>query len=183
MSSFVLAVHPSVPVSSIKELIALARSHPGQLKYASSGVGAPPHLAGELLKRMAKVDILHVPYKGVGQSISDLVAGHIDMMFTSPPNAIPQVKAGKLKALAVSTSGRSPLLPFPRLRALGFAIILLPVDTLLVGARAVADFLGELRRRDDVTSLADRYLPFREFNALIGVSEQIAMADRYREDA
>jgi 2-methylisocitrate lyase-like PEP mutase family enzyme len=79
--------------------------------------------------------------------------------------------------------GRSPLLPFPRLRALGFAIILLPVDTLLVGARAVADFLGELRRRDDVTSLADRYLPFREFNALIGVSEQIAMADRYREDA
>ena len=79
--------------------------------------------------------------------------------------------------------GRSPLLPFPRLRALGFAIILLPVDTLLVGARAVADFLGELRRRDDVTSLADRYLPFREFNALIGVTEQIAMADRYREDA
>jgi tripartite-type tricarboxylate transporter receptor subunit TctC len=111
VSSFVLAVHPSVPASSIKELIALARSHPGQLKYASSGVGAPPHLAGELLKRMAKVDILHVPYKGVGQSISDLVAGHIDMMFTSPPNAIPQVKAGKLKALAVSTSGRSPLLP------------------------------------------------------------------------
>ena len=79
--------------------------------------------------------------------------------------------------------GRSPLLPFPRLRALGFAIILLPVDTLLVGARAVADFLGELRRRDDVTSLADRYLPFREFNALIGVTEQIAMADRYRENA
>jgi 2-methylisocitrate lyase-like PEP mutase family enzyme len=79
--------------------------------------------------------------------------------------------------------GRSPLLPFPRLRALGFAIILLPVDTLLVGARAVADFLGELRRRDDVTSLADRYLPFREFNTLIGVTEQIAMADRYREDA
>ena len=111
VSSYVLAAHPSVPASSIKELIALARSHPGQLKYASSGVGAPPHLAGELFKRMAKVDILHVPYKGVGQSISDLVAGHIDMMFTSPPNAIPQVKAGKLKALAVSTSRRSPLLP------------------------------------------------------------------------
>jgi 2-methylisocitrate lyase-like PEP mutase family enzyme len=79
--------------------------------------------------------------------------------------------------------GRSPLLPFPRLRALGFAIILLPVDTLLVAARAVADFLGELRRRDNVTSLADRYLPFRDFNALIGVTEQIAMADRYRDEA
>src|SRR5688572_24691239 len=91
-SGFVLAVHPSVPAGSVKELIALAKSRPNQLKYASSGVGAPPHLAGELLKNMAKVEILHVPYKGVGQSISDLVAGHIDMMFTSPPNAVPQVK-------------------------------------------------------------------------------------------
>jgi tripartite-type tricarboxylate transporter receptor subunit TctC len=111
VSSFVLAVHPSVPANSLKELIALAKARPGQLSYASSGVGAPPHLAGELLKTMAAIDILHVPYKGVGQSISDLVAGHIGMMFTSPPNAIPQVKAGKIKALAVSTATRSPLLP------------------------------------------------------------------------
>jgi tripartite-type tricarboxylate transporter receptor subunit TctC len=100
-----------VPVNSIKELIALAKAHPGQLNYASSGVGAPPHLAGELLKNMAKIDILHVPYKGVGQSISDLVGGQVDMMFTSPPNAIPHVKSGRLKALAVSTARRSPLLP------------------------------------------------------------------------
>jgi len=111
VSSFVLAAHPSVPVNSIKELIALARSKPGQLNYASSGVGAPPHLAGELLKNMAKIDILHVPYKGVGQSISDLVGGQVDMMFTSPPNAVPHVKTGRLKALAVSTAQRSPLLP------------------------------------------------------------------------
>ena len=82
-----------------------------------------------------------------------------------------------------AAGGRSPLLPFPRLRALGFAIILLPVDTLLVGARAVADFLGELRQRDDVSSLADRYLPFSEFNAMIGVIDQMTMADRYRDDA
>ena len=111
VSSFVLAVHPSVPANSIKELIALAKTHPGQLSYASSGVGAPPHLAGELLKNMAHIDILHVPYKGVGQSISDLVGGQVDIMFTSPPNAIPQVKAGRLKALAVSTQRRSALLP------------------------------------------------------------------------
>jgi tripartite-type tricarboxylate transporter receptor subunit TctC len=110
-SSFVLAAHPSVPVTSIKTLIALAKAHPGQLNYASSGVGAPPHLAGELLKSMAKIDILHVPYKGVGQSISDLVGGQIDMMFTSPPNAVPHIKAGRLKALAVSMKKRSPLLP------------------------------------------------------------------------
>lgn len=111
MSSFVLAVHPSVPVNSVKELIALAKARPGQLNYASSGVGAPPHLAGELLKTMANINIHHIPYKGVGQSISDLVGGQVDMMFTSPPNAIPHVRAGKLKALAVSTAKRSPLLP------------------------------------------------------------------------
>ena len=111
VSSFVLAVHPSVPVNSVKEFIALAKARPNQLSYASSGVGAPPHLAGELLKNMAKIEILHVPYKGVGQSISDLVAGHIEMMFTSPTNAVPHVKARRLKALAVSTAARSPLLP------------------------------------------------------------------------
>jgi tripartite-type tricarboxylate transporter receptor subunit TctC len=111
VSSYVLAAHPSVPVNSIKELIALAKSHPGQLNYASSGVGAPPHLAGELLKSMAKIDILHVPYKGVGQSISDLVGGQIDMMFTATNNAVPHVNAGRLKALAVSMKKRSALLP------------------------------------------------------------------------
>ena len=110
-SSFVLAVHPSVPVRTIKELIALAKARPAELNYASSGVGAPPHLAGELFKAMARIDILHVPYKGVGQSISDLVGGQVDMMFTSPPNAVPHVKAGRLKALGVSLRRRSPLLP------------------------------------------------------------------------
>ena len=78
--------------------------------------------------------------------------------------------------------GRSPLLPFPRLRELGYAIILLPVDTLLVGVQAIAAFLDEARRRDDVTSLAERYMPFREFNELIGVTAQLALAERYRDD-
>jgi tripartite-type tricarboxylate transporter receptor subunit TctC len=95
----------------VKELIALAKARPGQLTYASSGMGAPPHLAGELLKTMAKINILHVPYKGVGQSITDLVGGQVDMMFASPPNALPHVKSGRLKALAVSTAKRSSLLP------------------------------------------------------------------------
>ncbi len=78
--------------------------------------------------------------------------------------------------------GRSPLLPFARLRELGFAIILLPVDTLFVGVKAMADFLAELKTRDDVRSLTDRYVPFREFNELIGVVEQMKLADRYKED-
>ena len=79
--------------------------------------------------------------------------------------------------------GKSPLLPFARLRELGFAIILLPVDTLLVGARAIAAFLADLRVRDDALGMADRYLPFAEFNALIGVTEQMRLADRYRDEA
>ncbi|HET7340448.1 MAG TPA: isocitrate lyase/PEP mutase family protein [Methylomirabilota bacterium] len=79
-----------------------------------------------------------------------------------------------------AAGGRSPLLPIPTLRALGYAIVLMPVDTLLVAARAIADFLAELRRRDDVRSLADRELPFADFNALIGVSEHVALAERYR---
>jgi carboxyvinyl-carboxyphosphonate phosphorylmutase len=78
--------------------------------------------------------------------------------------------------------GRSPLLPFPRLRELGYAIILLPVDTLLVGVQAIRGFLGELRARDDVRSLQDRYMPFRDFNELIGVTAQLALAERYRDE-
>jgi 2-methylisocitrate lyase-like PEP mutase family enzyme len=78
--------------------------------------------------------------------------------------------------------GRSPLLPFTRLRELGYAIILLPVDTLLVAARAVADFLADLKRRDDVGAMAERYIEFREFNDLIGVTAQLALAERYRDD-
>lgn len=78
--------------------------------------------------------------------------------------------------------GRSPLLPFPRLRALGFAIILLPVDTLFVGVQAIRQFLAEVKVRDDVLSLKDRYVPFREFNELIGVTAQLALADRYKDD-
>lgn len=78
--------------------------------------------------------------------------------------------------------GRSPLLPFPRLRTLGFAIILLPVDTLFVGVQAIRQFLAEVKARDDVLSLKDRYVPFREFNELIGVTAQLALADRYKDD-
>jgi 2-methylisocitrate lyase-like PEP mutase family enzyme len=77
--------------------------------------------------------------------------------------------------------GRSPLLPIPRLRALGFGLVIFPVDTLLVATRAMADLLGELRKREDVVALADRYFPFGDFNALIGATEQMALADRYRE--
>jgi tripartite-type tricarboxylate transporter receptor subunit TctC len=107
----VLATHPSVPANSVKELVALAKARPGQLTYASSGVGAPPHLAGEMLKNMAQIDILHVPYRGAGQSISDLVGGQFDMLFTPATPVAPLAKAGRLKVLGVTTARRSSLLP------------------------------------------------------------------------
>src|SRR5438094_595109 len=110
-----------------------------------------------------------------------------DMLFVEAPRDEAQVER---VARAFDTpllynyapGGRSPLLPFARLRELGFAIILLPVDTLLVGVRAIAEFLAEVRKRDDVLSLTDRYMHFSDFNRLIGVMDQMALADRYKGD-
>jgi tripartite-type tricarboxylate transporter receptor subunit TctC len=106
-----LVVHPSVPVKNVKELIALARARPGQLQYASPGPGTVQHLAAEFFKLQAKLDILHVPYKGSGQSIVDLVAGQVHMNFDSVPPVINHVKSGRLRALAVTSEKRFSLLP------------------------------------------------------------------------
>ena len=106
-----LVVHPSVPAKNVKELVALAKSRPGQLQYASPGAGTVQHLAGELFKLQAKVDILHVPYKGSGQSIVDLIAGQVHMDFDAVPPVINYVRQGKLRALAVTSAKRFSLLP------------------------------------------------------------------------
>ena len=106
-----LVVHPSVPAHTVKELIALAKAHPGQLQYASPGAGTVQHLAGELFKLQAKVDILHVPYKGSGQSIVDLIAGQVHMDFDAIPPVINYVRQGKLRAIAVTSAKRSQQLP------------------------------------------------------------------------
>jgi tripartite-type tricarboxylate transporter receptor subunit TctC len=106
-----LVVHPSVPVRTVKELIALARARPGQLSYASAGYGTAAHLSGELFKSMAKVDMVHVPYKGNVPAITDLMAGQTSLLFATMPTVLPQVQAGRLKALAVTSSARSPAAP------------------------------------------------------------------------
>ena len=106
-----LVVHPSVPAKNVRELVALAKSRPGQLQYASPGTGTVQHLAGELFKLQAKVDILHVPYKGSGQSIVDLIAGQVHMDFDAVPPVINYVRQGKLRALAVTSAKRFSLLP------------------------------------------------------------------------
>jgi tripartite-type tricarboxylate transporter receptor subunit TctC len=107
----VLVVHPSLPVRTVKELIALAKARPGQLNYGSGGSGTPAHLVGELFKLMAKVNVIHVPYKGTGQSINDLIAGQIQLVFASMPVGLPHVKSGRLRALAVTSDKRTQLAP------------------------------------------------------------------------
>jgi tripartite-type tricarboxylate transporter receptor subunit TctC len=106
-----LVVHPSLPARSVKELVALAKARPGQLQYASPGAGTVQHLSGELFKLQAKVDMLHVPYKGSGQSIVDLVAGHVHLDFDSVPPVLPHVRSGRLRALAVTSEKRFSILP------------------------------------------------------------------------
>jgi tripartite-type tricarboxylate transporter receptor subunit TctC len=106
-----LVVHPSLPVRSVKELIALARAKPGQLNYASSGAGQSTHLSMELFKSMARVNMIHVAYKGSSPAITDLLGGHVLLMFDNMPSALPHAKAGKLRGIAVSTAKRSPVTP------------------------------------------------------------------------
>jgi tripartite-type tricarboxylate transporter receptor subunit TctC len=106
-----IAVHPTLPVKSVKELIALARARPGELTFGSAGNGSPNHMALELFNSMAKTRMVHVPYKGTGQMIGDLAGGHVQLASVGFPAALPLVKAGRLRVLAVTSRARSPLLP------------------------------------------------------------------------
>ena len=108
---FVLLAHPSVPAQSVKELIALARQRPGQLNFGSSGLGIATHLAGEMFKLMARVDIVHIPYKGAAPALTDLIGGQIELLFNNVISAMPHVRSGRLRALAVTSKTRSHALP------------------------------------------------------------------------
>ena len=117
---FILVVNPQVPANNLQELIALARK--GGLTYASTGNGTPPHVAGEMLKRAAKVDITHIPYKGSAAAVQDVVSGQVPMMFINVPSGLALVKAGKLRALAVGSAQRIVMMPdLPTVAELGFA--------------------------------------------------------------
>jgi tripartite-type tricarboxylate transporter receptor subunit TctC len=108
---FAVALHPSVPARSLKELIALAKGKPGVLNYGSSGTGASPHLAAELFKSMAGIDMVHIPYKGVGPALTDLLGGQIDLMFADVHLVMPHARSERLRALAVTGSTRSRVMP------------------------------------------------------------------------
>ncbi len=108
---YFLMAHPAVPAKSVKELIALAKTKPGQLNFASGGTGSTGFLSGALLQVMAEISMVHVSYKAVGPALTDLVGGHVDLMFLSIPSGIPSYKAGKLRGLGVTSPRRHPLIP------------------------------------------------------------------------
>jgi tripartite-type tricarboxylate transporter receptor subunit TctC len=110
-TAYVVVVHPSLPVKSVKQLVALAKARPNEISHSSSGTGSGPHLAGELFKSMSGIKMLHVPFRGGGPSVVGLVSGEAAVGFTTTPSCIGQIKAGRLRGLAVSTAQRSPYLP------------------------------------------------------------------------
>jgi tripartite-type tricarboxylate transporter receptor subunit TctC len=108
---FVMAINPAVPANTVAEFIAYAKANPGKLSMASSGIGSSPHATGELFKMMAGVDMVHVPYRGAGPALTDLIAGQVQVYFTALPEAIEHIRAGRLRALAVTTLSRADVLP------------------------------------------------------------------------
>lgn len=137
-SPYVVVVNPKVPARSVKELVEYARKNPGKLAFGSSGTGAASHLAAELFKSLAGIDMLHVPYKGTGQAVTDLLAGQIDLMFAPAQSVMPQVQAGKLRALAVTSAKRYSIIPdlptvaeagVPGYEAVGWFGLLAPAKT------------------------------------------------------
>ncbi len=137
-SAYVITAHPKLGVNTVADLIKLAKANPGKLSFGSSGTGAASHLSAELFKVMAGVDLLHVPYKGTGQALTDLVGGQVDLMFAPAQTVMPQVQAGRVRALAVTSASRSETLPglltvnesgVPGYAAVGWFGLLAPVAT------------------------------------------------------
>jgi len=137
-SAYIVTANPRVAAQNIRELIALARANPAKLTFGSSGVGAASHLSAELFKSMARVDMLHVPYKGTGQALTDLLAGQVDLLFAPSQTVLPHVEAGRLKALAVTGVKRAQTLPgvptvaesgLPGYQAVGWFGLLAPAAT------------------------------------------------------
>ena len=164
---FVLLVHPTVPAKTVQELVALAKAKPGQLIYASSGNGTPPHLAGELFKSMAGVNILHVPYKNAAPALIDVVGGQVQMMFAITSVGLPQVQNGKVRGLGVSSAQRTPLAPtlptiaesgYPGYEVTGWNGLLAPAGTpRAVVAKLNAEVTRAMKQPDLVQRLSGAF--------------------------
>jgi tripartite-type tricarboxylate transporter receptor subunit TctC len=160
--AFLLAVHPSLPVRNVKELIAFAKARPGQMSYASAGSGSGIHLAMELFLDMAGVKVVHVPYKGNGPALTDTIAGNVQMLWGSAPSTLPHVKSGRLRAIAVSTSQRSPAAPdIPTVAEAGFEDYDVALWHGLIGPKGIPAAIvgrlnGELNKALGTSEMADR---------------------------
>jgi tripartite-type tricarboxylate transporter receptor subunit TctC len=162
-AAFILGVHPSLPVKSVRDLVALARARPGQINFASSGNGSSPHLCGENFKYLAKIDLVHVPYKGVGVAMPDLIAGQVQLLFSDMAPFVPYVKTGRLRVLAVSTAQRSKLYPqlptiaeagVPGYELAGWYGVVVPAAT----PRAIVDRLhAEFSKTMRTSDMVERY--------------------------
>lgn len=155
----VLVLHPSLPANNVRELIALAKAKPGQLNYASASTGGPLHLAGELFNMMAGVKTLHIPYKGGGPALTDLIGGQVQMMFSPLDGALPHIRSGRVKAIAISGSARSAALPdvptFTEAGLAGFSVrnwfgVLAPARTPMPVVEKVSAEIGSILSAPDI---------------------------------
>lgn len=158
LQDIMLAVNPRVAAGNLQELIAYAKAHPGKLNYGSSGAGSAPHLAAELFKSMAKVDMVHVPYKGSGESMRATIGGQVDLTFFAFSSALPHAKSGKLRAIAVAGRTRNPALPnvpaigevLPGYVASSWTALVAPPDTPPDIARKLQEAVDEVKKEPDV---------------------------------
>jgi len=182
VSPHVIAVHPSVPARTLQELVALAKKEPGKLNYASPGSGSVPHVGMELFKQQAGIDVMHVPYKGAGPMMQDVIAGQVQMTVATPPSLLGFVQTGRVRALAVAAKTRHPLLPdVPTTAEAGYPSFVLeawvalfapagtprPVIEKLTAAAAEALKAPEVVERARATGMAIRFMPPAELDATV----------------
>jgi len=156
---FVLVLHPSLPVNSVAELVSYAKNNPGKLSYASGGPGSPHQLYAELFKTLTGIEMLHVPYKGNAPAMTDVLAGHIPLMFSDPTVAIPQIRAGKLRVLGATSASRIPAAPeipplaevgVPSFDTAGWGMIVAPAGTAAVVVARLRGALDDILTESDV---------------------------------
>jgi tripartite-type tricarboxylate transporter receptor subunit TctC len=181
---FILVVHPSVPVRSLAELVQLARARPGQINFASAGTGTSTQLAAEMFKTLAKIDIVHVPYKGVAQAVTDVLGGQVQMMFAIAQAAVPHLKSGKLRGLAITSAKRSPAVPelptiaesgYPDIDVVGWNGVHVPAQTPRAVIQKINGEIAEVLKMRDVN---ERMLAAGFEPAMTSVEEFAAFVKR-----
>ena len=182
VSTNVIAVHPSVPVNNLKEFIAYAKAHPGKLNYASQGNGSVSHIGTEIFKQTTGVDMVHVPYKGSGPAIQDVLAGQVQVFISTPPSVMQHVQSGKLKGLAVTGKNRHPGMPnvpttaeagLPSFQLESWVALYAPAGTPEPVVKKLTDSvkqslaLPEIKERADAAGVELRYLGPNQTDALV----------------